>query len=69
MAWVEDTFDRIIGNPAADFEARLSAEFVGMDGPEVKPNQMNSVGSRVKSSVFDRESKLPPTTKRSRTDK
>ncbi len=69
MAWVEDTFDRIIGDPAADFEARLRAEFGGMDGPEVKPNQVNPLGPRLKSSVFDRDNKLPPTTKRSRTDK
>ncbi len=69
MARVEGNFDRIDGNLAVDFEARLRAEFVGMDGPEVKANRMSSVGSRDKASVFDRESKLPPTTKRSRTDK
>ncbi len=66
---VEGNFDRIDGNVAVDFEARLRAEFGGMDGPEVNANRMSSVGSRDKSCVFDRENKRPPTTKRSRTDK
>ncbi len=69
MTWVEDTFDQIVGNPSADFEARIRADFEGMPGPEMKATQLRSVGSQEKPLVFDQENKKPPKTKRPHTDK
>ncbi len=69
LTWVEDTSDRIVGNPAADFETRIRAEFGGMPGPGVKATHMRSVGSQGKPLAFDQENKKPPKTKRPHIDK
>ncbi len=63
-AWVEGTFDRIVGNPATDNEARMGAEFGGMHGPEVKATQVRSVGSQEIPLAFDQENKQSPKTGR-----
>ncbi len=63
-AWVEGTFDRIVGNPATDNEASIRTEFGFMHGPEVKATQLRSVGSQGKPLAFDQENKQSPKTVR-----